>query len=215
MLPWLVLPVRSLAGGKSRLAPCLDATARHALNAELLRRTLALAARYPGLDRTLVVSRCAQVLSMARQAGAQVLAEQGCGLVAAVSQAAAALRTTDAGMLVLSCDLPWATDGELRALPHPHDVVLATDQAGLGTNALSLPPGTGFDFHYGAASRYRHAEEARRRGLRCRVVQLPGLAFDLDTPADYGAWRQRAAPALDELRRSWPSPRHRQPACGP
>lgn len=195
MRSWLVLPVRSISGGKSRLSPCLDAMARSALNAELLRRTLALAARYPGLDRTLIVSHCADVLSMARKAGAQVLIEQGCGLIAAVRQAAAALRAADANVLVLSCDLPWATEEELRALPHPHDVVLATDRIGLGTNALCLPPGASFDFHYGAASRYRHTEEALRRGLRCRVVQLPGLAFDLDTPADYRAWRRSATPA--------------------
>ncbi|EER58375.1 protein of unknown function DUF121 [Acidovorax delafieldii 2AN] len=188
MSPWLVLPVKSISEGKSRLAPFLDTDARHALNTELLRRSLALAAEYPGLDRTLVVSRCPRVLAMARKAGAHVLVEQDCGLNAAAGQAVHALRGTAARVLVLSCDLPLAKSDELRAIVQSNDVILATDLAGTGTNALCLPPGTNFQFHYGEASRQRHVEEALRQGLCCRVVQLHGLAFDLDTVADYDFW---------------------------
>jgi 2-phospho-L-lactate guanylyltransferase (CobY/MobA/RfbA family) len=35
-----------------------------------------------------------------------------------------------------------------------------------------------------------HAEAARAAGLDAVLVDLPGLAFDVDTPEDLAAWRR-------------------------
>lgn len=188
-MTWLVLPVKSITQGKSRLAPYLTAAARRELNMELLARSLILAARYPGLDRTIVVSRCPEVLGQAKAARAGWLTEKREGLNEAVAQAVAGL-TELAGeqILVVSCDLPFAREDDLRALVRPGQATLATDRAGSGTNALCLPAGTAFHFQYGPSSRHRHIEEANRRGLTCRVLHRPSLAFDLDSVADYREW---------------------------
>ncbi|MFT3721120.1 2-phospho-L-lactate guanylyltransferase [Pseudorhodoferax sp.] len=195
MNPLLVLPVKSLAGGKSRLALHLAPAQRRSLNAELLARTLALAARFPSLEHTLVVSRCPEVLAMARARGAAVLVEQGCGLNTAVAQSLQlpmhAQDRPGSRVLVLSCDLPLASEQDLRALAAHDGVVLATDRAGTGTNALGLPRGLPFQPHYGPASRQHHTAEAALRGQPCRVLHRPGLAFDLDTWDDYREWQRQ------------------------
>lgn len=192
MRPWLVLPVKSLGGGKSRLGSHLCEMQRRELNLELLERSLATAAAFPGLDRTLLVSRCPDILALARAQGARVLLESGRGLNEAVSQAVATLKEFNTHILVMSCDLPLAEEDDLRALVGSQDVVIATDRAALGTNALCLPPGVEFQFHYGDSSCSRHAEEARRRGLKPRVLQRSKLAFDLDTYADLREWHRLA-----------------------
>ena len=57
-----ILPVRSLADGKSRLSPLLDAGERARLNEQLFAQTLDCLAAYPGAASTLVVSGSAEVL---------------------------------------------------------------------------------------------------------------------------------------------------------
>ena len=64
-----ILPVRSLAEGKSRLSPVLDATERARLNERLLEHTLDCLAVYPGAASTLVASASAEVLERARRRG--------------------------------------------------------------------------------------------------------------------------------------------------
>jgi 2-phospho-L-lactate guanylyltransferase len=53
-----------------------------------------------------------------------------------------------------------------------------------GTNVACVPTRAGFDFAYGLGSFARHLAEARRLGLRTRVVYDWRLASDLDVPAD-------------------------------
>lgn len=194
MRPWLLLPVKPPEQGKSRLASWLDPLERREFNLELFERALALASDFPGLDRTLVVTRCAELRALARAQGAQALAEAGDGLNEAVTQGLEALRALDMGatpVLVMACDLPLATEEDLRAVARSGQVTIATDRAGTGTNVLCLPAGTAFSFHYGVGSCQHHALEADRRGLTAQVVNRPGLALDLDTIDDLREWRRR------------------------
>ena len=58
-----------------------------------------------------------------------------------------------------------------------------------GTNVVDLPVGCGFRFSYGPGSFERHRAECVRIGQPVRVLRSPGLAFDVDWPADLpGAW---------------------------
>ncbi|HKV70030.1 MAG TPA: hypothetical protein VJN62_02225, partial [Gemmatimonadales bacterium] len=66
---------------------------------------------------------------------------------------------------------------------------LAPSRDESGTNALLLPPGVVIHPAYGLGSRRAHRSIARRLGLRVVEVHRPGLAFDLDTPADLAALR--------------------------
>lgn len=191
MRPWLILPFRSIAGGKRRLEPYLDQPTRQALSRSLLERALALAGRFPGLDRTLLVSHCPEALDRARALGASTLADAGIGHTQAAALAHEALRSENrVPFVVLSCDVPLANEEDVRRLTAADEVVLATDRSGTGTNALGIPPGVDFCFHFGIGSRQLHEREAEKRGLRIRVLNSERLAFDIDTPSDYEEWRR-------------------------
>ena len=191
MTLWVVVPASPLAEGKSRLAPVLGADARRRLNERFLLSALDIAAAVVGPARTLVVSRCADALALARAAGAATLRELGAGgLNAALRQGAAHLARRGAtALMVLPVDLPLARPADLEALirlaGRRPGVVVATDQAKIGTNVMMVRPPGAIRFRFGPQSRAAHLREARRQGLRVTLVSRPALAFDVDTPADY------------------------------
>ena len=65
-------------------------------------------------------------------------------------------------------------------------VAIAPDRHGRGTNALSLPlpEAEGFTFAFGPDSFALHNLEAARLGLKIEEIHSPGLACDIDEPAD-------------------------------
>ena len=67
--PWLLLPVKSLLRGKRRLAPLLNQFERRDLNEFFLRRTVKIAAEFPGIQRTAVISEADDTLTLARELG--------------------------------------------------------------------------------------------------------------------------------------------------
>jgi len=185
--PWLVLPMKALREGKSRLACVLDPRQRHQLLEHLMLRVLERAAEFPGLGQTLLVSGCAQTLARAAGLGARTLEETpGAGLNGALRQAQMQLRRIHAArMLVIPCDLPLLESDDLRCLANaaaPRRVVIAPDENGEGTNGLSFDPALDFDFSFGPQSYARHVEHIRRCGLQHFEINTPGLAFDLDLP---------------------------------
>ena len=73
---WTIVPVKPFNEGKSRLAACLSPQQRHALNRELLTRTLA-AINMAQIDaQIVVVSRDRNALAVAERAGSHALTEE-------------------------------------------------------------------------------------------------------------------------------------------
>jgi 2-phospho-L-lactate/phosphoenolpyruvate guanylyltransferase len=187
MSVWLVVPVKSLREGKSRLAPALSAKERSALIERLLTGTLEQAARFPGMERTLVVSPCAEVRALAAARGAHVLEErQPGGLNCALRQAQLALGEAGATlMLAVSADLPLLRSDDLICLAGQATagtVALAPDRSRQGTNGLCLDASAAFDFSFGPNSFERHLECVRRMRMEAAIVHRSGLAFDVDLP---------------------------------
>jgi len=198
---WVVLPVRGIAQGKSRLADTLDAVERVRLNRWLLRNTLRVIGAWQGsLDRCIVVSACARTLAIVERAGAIALREPrpGRGLNGAVAAAAShALRRGCRSLVVTACDLPLLSVEALDALTErPWSrarLTLATDVAGTGTNALHLASRAHFSFAFGTESRAHHVAVARERGWACAVCTHPELTLDIDRGHDLRAWRASIA----------------------
>jgi 2-phospho-L-lactate/phosphoenolpyruvate guanylyltransferase len=194
MSPWLVVPVRSLRDGKSRLAPAFDAQQRRAFVEWLLVRTLERAAQFPGLERTLVVSACNEARAQASARGARVIEERAPGgLNNALRQAQLALR--DAGvtrMLMVSSDLPLLQAEDLQCLAAASSagaIAIAPDRTRQGTNGISLCAATDFDFSFGPNSFQRHLERLRQLDVDSTIVERTGLAFDVDVPNDLAELR--------------------------
>jgi 2-phospho-L-lactate guanylyltransferase len=189
MSVWLIVPMKSLREGKSRLAPTLNPQKRHQLLEGLLLRTLERAAAFPGLERTLLVSGCNETLARAAGLGAQVLKERaGAGLNGALRQAQLALRHLDASqMLVVPCDLPLLEVKDLQRLAEAgsdHGIGIAPDRKREGTNGLCIEASLDFGFSFGPDSFALHLEQTKKLGLQETLVESAGLGFDVDLPED-------------------------------
>lgn len=187
----IIVPHRGLAAAKTRLAPVLDDAEREALAARLLDRVLRVA-RQACAD-VVVITPSAALVPLVTAAGARLAVQRGMGLNAGLEQARAeALADGIETLVILHGDLPnlEATDiaALLEAVPPPGGVAIAPDRAGTGTNGLVLRPPDAIAFRFGPGSFAAHRAEAERAGVAVVVVERPGLAFDLDTPADLARW---------------------------
>ena len=53
-----------------------------------------------------------------------------------------------------------------------------------GTNAVLLHPPDALQLRFGSWSFFPHVKQAKRKGLSYKVVRLPRVALDVDTPED-------------------------------
>ena len=193
-LRFALIPVKELSQAKARLAPVLDAAGRRKLALALFRDVLAAALACPALDGVAVVSRDADVLSIAVEAGAQGLPERG-DLNEALTSAAEKLRARGVDRLVvLAADLPLVTAEDIQAVAEADADVVVVPSTDGGTNALALPgegPPGAIAFQFGPDSAQRHLRAAREAGLRTLLLDLPGLGLDIDTPSDLERLRER------------------------
>ena len=187
----VVVPIRSFAGAKSRLAGVLAPADREALARDLATRLADAAAGVP----LLVVSSAPEVKAWAADRDLEVVHDPG-----SLDDAAAYGRHL------------LATRGHVRIVVAHADLAHVRTLAGVlvdgsrpvaaivpchrddGTPVLSLPSGVPFRFAYGPGSFRRHLAEARQRGLAVRVVRDPALRHDVDEPADLALLARPAVP---------------------
>ena len=178
-----LIPVKELSKAKARLAPVLDEAGRRELITAFYRDVLAAALDCPALDSVGVVSRDADALALASEAGAEAMAEPG-DLNDSLDSAAKTLadRAIDR-VLVLHADLPLVSAKAIETIARSSsDVALVASGDG-GTNALVCPVGA-FRFQYGPGSAQQHREAAWNVDLEPELLELPDLALDIDTPGD-------------------------------
>ena len=193
-----VVPVKDLAGAKSRLAPILDPGARAGLTLYMMGRVVA-ALRGAGVEDVGVVSPDRIVLGEAEERGATPLRQESRGLNPALEEGRRwAMGEGASALLVLPADLPLLRPEDVRSvLGEPDDETregISPDGARAGTNALLLAPPDALPFAFGPGSYEAHLRAARERGLDVRVCERPRLAFDLDTAGDLARLRTPFCP---------------------
>lgn len=170
---WIVaVPLKPAGSRKTRLASRLDAHARDALAEAMAAHVLATVGRAGGRAVALAAA-CPPGWKGAWHRDA------GGGLNAALAGMRAAWR--DRPFAVIHADLPHLMPDDVSALLEAGagGLALAPDARGAGTNALALPPGRPIDFRFGAGSLALFRSQAA-----ATLVRRPGIARDLDTPAD-------------------------------
>jgi len=209
----VAVPVKDLTHAKQRLMSVLSPDERGGLARAMLRDVLrALAGAR--VERVWVVTRDAAAQAIARELGAEPLSEaENRGHTAAVALAQAeATRRGARGFLTVPGDVPCVTADELGQIiegVREGAPVFVPSRSGLGTNGVALAPPDAMPLTFGEPSFARHLATARQRGLEPRVLSLPGLGLDVDTPEDLTAllaeqnttetgrlvstWRDRAA----------------------
>ena len=186
----VAVPVKDLVNAKQRLVGALSPWERRALAHAMLHDVLRSLIAAP-LDARWVVTRDAEVATLARDVGVEVIHEElNRGHTAAVATAQAA--AVQAGARVFATipgDAPCVTAEEIRSLMACADgegpaAVFAPSHSGLGTNGAALAPPAAMPLTFGEPSFEAHLRTARAHGLVAHVLTLPGLGLDVDGPAD-------------------------------
>jgi 2-phospho-L-lactate guanylyltransferase len=176
----VLVPLKRLNRAKSRLAQTLTAAERASLMRSLLERVLS-AVRAAGVERITVVTSERLTLDVAATWHDDDLPWND-----ALATAIAEVVGEDI-VAVISADLPFLGAADVTALIEATPVrgVAIGRALDAGTNAVSMrPPGVLPTCFGEASSAALHAARARARGLACVMLDLPGLAFDVDTPED-------------------------------
>ena len=191
----MIVLIKDFSSAKQRLQPALGPKARR----ELARRNakLAVSAAAAG-DRVLVVAGSEEVAVLAREWGAEVLAEprQDGQNVAAARGIVAAVEGGAEAVLLLSSDLPLVNVDAVRdvlesAARLTAPVAVAVPAVGRGgTNALYLRPPHAIALHFGADSLAKFRQEAQSSGVEFAVHHSDAMALDLDEPGDLARLRR-------------------------
>jgi 2-phospho-L-lactate guanylyltransferase len=184
MSTWALILVKARATGKARLARVLPTEERALLVCSMLDRVLAAARGCAQLDAVALMSP--ERRGVPRDV--LLLADSGADLNNEVLRAVRTLEGLGAHRVaIIAADLPFLRSDDIHALLNASfatGIALAPDHHQRGTNAICLSLPSVFRVQFGPGSFARHVKDAARLGLAPAVVGLPGLAFDVDEPAD-------------------------------
>ena len=209
-----VLPIKDFRQAKQRLAGFLSAVERRLLSEAMAEDVLETLSQVSELSEIIVVTRDERAFELAARHGARVLTEpSNDGQSAAVERAAAAMgRAGVESLLQVPGDVPGASADEIAAVLTAHGrasdgapaVTLVPSHDRRGTNCVLCSPPDVLPFAFGHDSFGPHCEAARAQGIAPRIIALPGLGLDIDTPDDLRAFMARPAAGrtLDYLRES-------------
>jgi 2-phospho-L-lactate/phosphoenolpyruvate guanylyltransferase len=187
---WAVVPVKDTSEAKQRLAPVLPAYLRQALALAMLEDVLAALAGVDGIAGRLLVTTDPAALVLAARYDCICIGEGAdAGHTGAVTAAAQRLvRDGRQSMLTLPGDIPLVTQAEIGRLIAAHrpapsfTIVPSRDER--GSNAILMSPPDAVTLRFGENSFFPHLAAAEARGIAPTVLHLPGIALDIDNPAD-------------------------------
>jgi len=186
---YALVPVKDLTQAKVRLSPLLSPTERHVLATAMLEDVLAALRQASTVERIALVTTDAHALSLAAQWEFEVVDEgSGRGETGAVELAIKVCRERGASSLaVIPGDIPLLTAADVDCVVQhatQYDVVIVPSWDSRGTNAIWLRPPDALQLRFGSWSFFPHVKQAKRKGLSYKVVRLPRVALDVDTPED-------------------------------
>jgi 2-phospho-L-lactate guanylyltransferase len=181
----VVLAVKRLTAGKSRLRGAVDGVPHERLALALALDTIVAVVACPDVHSALVVTDDAAVAEAALTVGAKAVADRpGAGLNAAFAYGASLAPGWTAA---LAADLPALRPAELagalRAAARRSGRSFVADAPGTGTVLLAAAPGVLLEPRFGPGSAAAHAASGARR----LAGRWPTVRRDVDTPTDLAA----------------------------
>lgn len=184
-----VVPFKGTAQAKQRLAAALTPPQRQALALAMLGDVLQTLSAVDELRGVLVVTTDPAAAALAAQFGAQVSSDHACdGHTGAVMGAANRLASQGLGLMTVPGDIPLVAPDDIRQLLSMHapaagfTIVPAQDDK--GSNAVLCTPANAVPLRFGDDSFFPHLAAAKAHGIEPRVIRLPRIALDIDTPED-------------------------------
>jgi 2-phospho-L-lactate guanylyltransferase len=185
----ILVPVKNLSSAKQRLAAVLDQLARTELAQAMLHDVLTALHDWTNRPQVAVVSSDPYVVRLAREYAFEVIPDpENPGETGAIEMATRICVERGAeSTLVIPADIPlirsWELEEILQNAPAEGSVLVPAAD-GRGTNAAFRRPANLFPLRFGNDSFKPHLAAAQATGKTCIVLDLPGIAVDVDNPED-------------------------------
>lgn len=185
----ILVPVKNLSGAKQRLAAVLDQPSRTALAQAMLHDVLSALHGWKNRPQVAVVTSDPYAVKLAAEYGFEIIPDpENSGETGAIEMATRQYveRGVDS-TLVIPADIPliqaWELEEILKRAPAEGSVLVPAGD-GRGTNAAFRRPADLFPLRFGNDSFKPHHAAARATGKPCVILNLPGIAVDVDNPPD-------------------------------
>lgn len=182
-----IVPLKALDHSKQRLAGRLSAVERRALMRTLFVHVLETCIAAEAIDETLAIVGDDDGVALAQHLSVTAVRDPGEDLNSALRHATAQLPPASTSLVIVA-DLPRVTADDLDAIvvagQHTPSVVIVAPTHDGGTGALLRRPAAVITPTFGVRSAAAHLDAARMAGARAGVIIRPGLAYDVDRPAD-------------------------------
>jgi len=184
----ILIPVKNLKDAKQRLGSVLSQPERTELARAMLQDVTEAVASWDKRPEVAIVSCDSFALSLACKYGFEVIADhRNSGETDAIEMATRVCEARELDTLVIPGDIPLLQAWELQAIYDEAPEVgtlLVPAGDGRGTNAVLRRPAALFPLRFGNDSFKPHLVAAQATGKPCVVLPLPGIAVDVDDPAD-------------------------------
>jgi 2-phospho-L-lactate guanylyltransferase len=212
----ILVPIKNLTSAKQRLSSILSPEQRFELAQAMCEDVLQTLAHWRNRPPVAVVTNDPFARDMAMLFNFEVIVDDNSGETGAIEMATAVCKSRGANAtLVIPADIPLIEGSELQQIADSASAgshvsgklggaVLVPDAAGRGTNAAWRSPADLFPLRFGNDSFLPHLASAKATGLPCIVLELPGIARDVDRPEDlYELAAARGERRSQKLVRSW------------
>jgi 2-phospho-L-lactate/phosphoenolpyruvate guanylyltransferase len=185
----ILIPVKNLSQAKQRLASVLDQPSRTQLAQAMLHDVLSAVHEWTARPAVALVTSDSFAVELARRYEFEVIPDpKNPGETGAIEMATHLCEERGVeSTLVIPADIPliqsWELDEIMKHAP-PEGTVLVPAADGRGTNAVFRRPAALFPLRFGNDSFKPHCGAARAVNKPCVVLNLPGIAVDIDAPDD-------------------------------
>lgn len=185
----ILVPIKNTSGAKQRLASILDQDSRTRLAQAMLHDVLTALHGWENAPLVGIVTSDPYASQLAKEYEFEIIPDpQNPGETGAIEMATQlCLERGEDSTLVIPADIPliqaWELEEVLRHAP-PEGTVLVPAGDGRGTNAAFRRPANLFPLRFGNDSFKPHHAAAQATGQPCVILNLPGIAADVDNPED-------------------------------
>jgi 2-phospho-L-lactate guanylyltransferase len=185
----ILVPIKNTSGAKQRLASILDQDSRTKLAQAMLHDVLSALHEWNGRPSVGIVTSDAYAAPIAREYKFEIIPDpENPGETGAIEMATqVCVERGEDSTLVIPADIPLIQAWELEEIYKQAPVqgtVLVPAGDGRGTNAAFRRPANLFPLRFGNDSFKPHHAAAQATGQPCVVLNLPGVAVDVDNPED-------------------------------
>ncbi len=185
----ILVPIKNTSSAKQRLAGILDQPSRTRLAQAMLTDVLTTLHQWKNRPSVGIVTSDPFATQLAGEYGFEVISDpDNPGETGAIEMATqVCMERGEESTLVIPADIPlieaWELEEIFKHAPTEGSVLVPAGD-GRGTNAILRRPANLFPLRFGNDSYQPHHAAAQATGKPCVVLNLPGIAIDVDNSSD-------------------------------